>query len=300
MARRTSFISPLGLAGMIFALGLSVPAMAHDLWIEPSTFHPEVGELVWVGLRIGHPPTGGEPVRRDERRLERFVLRGPQGETPIPGLDGREPAGWIRPPAPGRYVVALRSHAAVSVLPAEVFERYLEEKGLQAVSAERARRGDSGEPGRERYSRALKALLTVDGLRQVPAERLQDAAGLGADRPLGLRLELIARADPSTLRAGDSLPVELRFENRPLAGVRVEAHPLLSAAEASTPALAVSTPTVSAPLVARTDARGRVRFTLPQEGPWLLTAVHMIPASSGVEEDWESVWTALSFSVGRD
>jgi len=280
MARRTSFISPLCLAGMIFALGLSVPAMAHDLWLEPSTFHPDVDELVWVDLRIGHPLTGSEPVRRDSRRLERFVLRGPQGETPIPGLDGREPAGWIRPSAPGRYVVALRSHEAVSVLPAEVFERYLEEKGLQAVSVERARRGDSGEPGRERYSRALKALLSVDGSRPVSSKGVPD-------RPLGLRLELIARADPSALRAGDSLPVELRFENRPLAGVRVEAHPLRSASN-------------SAPLVARTDARGRVRFTLPREGPWLLTAVQMTPAPPGVEEDWESVWTALTFSLGPD
>lgn len=264
-------------------LGLAAPrASAHDLWIEPSTFRPAVDELVWVGLRIGHPLTGAEPVRRNSRNLERFVLRGPGGETPIPGLDGREPAGWIRPPAPGRYAIVLRSRDAVSVLPGPAFESYLLEEGLEGVSAERARRGEIGAPGRERYSRALKALLTVGGPRDLNG----DGTNLAADRPLGLRLELIARADPWTLKAGDTLPVELRFEDRPLAGALIEAMPL--GAE------------LAAPLTARTDAEGRAAFTLPTTGPWLLSAVHMVPAHVAEEEDWESVWTALTFSLGPD
>jgi len=291
MDRRTH-LAPLfwSFAVTTLALGLAAPRVAaHDLWIAPSTFRPAVGELVWVGLRIGHPSTGGEPVARDSRRLELFVLRGPQGETPIPGLDGRDPAGWIRPPGPGRYVIALRSHEAVSVLPAAVFESYLHQEGLESVSAERTRRGASDEPGRERYSRALKALLTVGGPRALHPGR-PDAE---ADWPLGLRLELIARADPSKVGAGGSLPVELRFEDRPLAGALIEARPLPS----EETVLEEPTETV---LTSRTDAQGRATFELPQGGPWLLTAVHMVPAPTSEKEDWESVWTALSFSLGSD
>lgn len=268
------------------SLGLAAPpAAAHDLWIEPSSFHPAAGDLVWVDLRLAHSTGEAEPVRRDSRRLERFVLLGPLGETPVPGLDGREPAGWIRPPVPGRYVIALRSREAVSVLPAAAFESYLEEKGLEGVIAQRQRRGQRGEPGRERYSRALKALLTVGGPSRV------SGVPAAADRPLGLRLELIARADPLRLRPGDRLPVELRFEGRPLAGAVVEARPLEkgpgTAAGPREPALR-----------ARTDPRGRAVFELPRRGAWVVTAVHMVSAPAGVPEDWQSVWTALTFFLG--
>jgi len=280
---------------LMLCLGVALagtPALGHDLWIEPSTFHPATGELVWVGLRIGDPVTGAEPVRRDPRHLERFSLLGPEGETPIPGLDGREPAGWIRPSVPGRYTIVLRSHPAVSVLPPEKFESYLLDEGLEAIRDERARRGESNLPGKERYSRSLKALLTVAGPRAASHRR-----SAGADRSLGLRLELIARRDPQRLRAGDQLPVELRFEGRPLAGALVAAHRLRSADPEARSGRHVGRPR---PLTARTDARGRVVFKLPEDGPWLLTAVHMVPAPPNEEEDWESVWTALTFSLGAN
>lgn len=273
---------------MVLVLCLhAASAGAHDLWIQPSTFHPAVGELVWVDLRIGHPG-GGEALSRNGRYLERFVLYGPGGETPVPGLDGRRPAGWIRPTAPGPYILALRSREAVSELPASDFESYLREEGLEGVIARRARLGESDEPGGERYSRALKALVTVAGPQGVPRE----AGEIVRDRALGLRLELILLDDPRRLGRGAPLAVELRFEGRPLAGALVEADPLGEQPPAPNrrrePAL-----------WARTDDRGRAVFELPTEGAWLLTAVHMLRAPGDTKEDWQSVWTALTFAMDR-
>jgi hypothetical protein len=277
----------LPILGVAVSCLAATPAGAHDLWIVPSTFHPQSGELVRIGLRVGEPDTGGEPVPRDERFLERFVLLGPDGETRVPGLDGREPAGWIRPETPGRYVLALRSHEAVNVLPGREFEEYLEEKGLDGVIARRAGRGETDAPGRERYSRALKALLAVEG----SPGAADGGARLDPDRPLGLRLEMILLDDPGAWRAGAPISVELRFEDRPLAGALVEAHPLGGSVPASA---GRSEPARRA----RTDRRGRVSFELPTAGAWVLTAVHMMPAPAGAEEDWQSLWTALSFSLG--
>lgn len=263
-------------------------AGAHDLWIQPSTFHPAVGELVWIDLRIGHPAAGGEALPRNGRFLERFVLHGPGGETPVPGLEGRKPAGWIRPPAPGPYILALRSREAVSELPAPEFESYLREEGLEGVIVRRARLGESDEPGRERYSRALKALVTVEGPQGVPRE----VGGVARDRPLGLRLELILLDDPRRLQPAAPLAVELRFEGRPLAGALVEADPLGAPPPAPNGRREPS-------LRARTDDRGRAVFELPTEGAWLLTAVHMVRAPGETKEDWQSVWTALTFALDR-
>lgn len=293
------------LAGLWLAVAGLVPASAgaHDLWIEPSTLHPTTGELVRVGLRIGHPPTGGEPVSRDGRRLERFVLVGPTGETPVPGLDGDDPAGWVRPTVPGPHIVALRSREAVSVLPARDFESYLKDEGLEEVIARRAERGESGDPGRERYSRALKALLDVeDGAVSSDGEassgggpaapRPDPAPVRSRDRPLGLPLELILLDDARALPPGTPLAVELRFEGRPLAGALVEADPLGGRAGASDGRHDPS-------LRRRTDDKGRAVFELPAEGVWVLTAVHMKRAAAWEEEDWQSVWTALTFALGR-
>ena len=271
---------------MVTVLGLSAGAAgAHDLWIQPSTFHPAPDEPVWVDLRIGHPGHGGEPVARDARHVERFVLHGPDGETAIPGIEGRRPAGWIRPPAPGRYVLVLRSREAVSVLPAQKFERHLREEGLEGVIARRAQRGESGEPGRERYSRALKALVTAGG----PRTAAHGADENAWDRPLGLRLELVLPDDPAAVPPATPLDVELRFEGKPLAGALVEAHPLAGFGAGE------EHPT---PIAARTDERGRIAFEPTAAGAWLLTAVHMVRARDGVDEDWESVWAALTFAVG--
>lgn len=46
--------------------------------------------------------------------------------------------------------------------------------------------------------------------------------GAQFSRVVGHRLELIPKVDPFTLKPGDKLPVEVRFEGRPLKGVGVE------------------------------------------------------------------------------
>ena len=46
---------------------------------------------------------------------------------------------------------------------------------------------------------------------------------------------------------------------------------------------------------ARTDSRGRATLASRERGVWLVKAVHMIPAPAGVDADWESVWTSLTF-----
>src|SRR5262249_25593008 len=69
------------------------PLFAHDFWIEPSTFRPSVPSRLNVALRVGQD-FRGDPVPRDDRKIERFVLSGATGESSIPGLPGTDPAGF--------------------------------------------------------------------------------------------------------------------------------------------------------------------------------------------------------------
>jgi len=276
MTTRTATRRDLALGALALLAALTArPAAGHDFWLEPSRFEPAAGELVTVGLRVGEPWTdggaadpAGEPVARDPQRIESFALVGPAGEEPVAGRDGADPAGLLRPPAPGRYTVVYRSHPTPVTLDAQRFEAYLAEEGLDGVLAARAARGAGGEPGRERFSRCAKALLRVGESAAAP------------DRPVGLRLELIAEADPYALAGGGELPLALLFEGAPLAGSLVEAYGPGGRRRA-----------------ARSGVDGRVRFDLDAAGRWLVTAVHMVPAPAASGADWESVWASLAFAL---
>jgi uncharacterized GH25 family protein len=157
------------------------------------------------------------------------------------------------------------------VLPAEKFNQYLSEEGLEAIAAARTGRHQSAAEGRELFSRAAKSLVLSGA-----ANRSQ------RDRALGFRLELVAEENPYSLGSNEALPVRLLYENRPLSGALV---------------VAINKADPAAKLTARSDAQGRVRFRLEKRGLWLIKAVHMVPAPAGSNADWESVWASLTFEL---
>ena len=240
-------------------------AAAHDLWIEPSTFRPAVGERVAAALRVGQK-LQGEPVPRIPPLVDRFVL----GAAPMIGRAGSDPAGIALVTSPGPQWIGYQSNAYPVTLDAAKFEAYLREEGLEHVIDLRAGRGQSSAPGRERFYRCAKAL--IEGNAGVPR------AGPALHLPLGFTLELI----PRKLPARGALPLTLLFRGRPAA------HVLVVAMSKRDPEHKVS---------ARTDAKGRVTLPIAHDGFWLIKAVHMQPAPAGADVDWESWWASLTFEL---
>ena len=262
----------------LFALviaGLLVPPIcAHDFWIEPSSLEPASGSRVSIRLRVGED-FAGDPVPRVGERIERFAVVGPQGESTVVGAEGRDPAGYAHMGGEGTYLVVYRSNRARVELEAPKFEEYLRLEGLERISELRKKRGQSGKPSREVYSRNVKSLLVVGG-----------AATPGFDKVLGLPLELVPEKNPYGMTSKDPLPVRLLFRGKPLAGALVVAIPR-------------SNPKGGA-LRQRSDSEGRVRFSLPPNDVWLVKAVHMIEAPQDAPNaDWESFWASLTFRGPR-
>ncbi|HEX4439282.1 MAG TPA: DUF4198 domain-containing protein [Thermoanaerobaculia bacterium] len=253
------------------------PLLAHDFWLEPSTFAPAPGQVVSVRLMVGQK-FRGEPIPRTASLIEKFVLVTAEGETPMPGREGGDPAGLARAGSAGLATIAYRSRNSPVSLEAEKFEQYLKDEGLDAVSAARRKRGETGKPARELFARCAKALLSVGG-----------AGASGADRALGLTLELVAEKNPYAVwaaapaepAAAASLPVRLLYEGKPLSGALIVAFPY------DAPEAAQSV---------RTDAAGRAAIDISRRGQWLVKAVHMIPSSSP-EADWQSLWASLTFAA---
>jgi len=256
---------------VVAAIALSrAPLFAHDMWIEPTTFSPEPGQIVGVRLRVGHDLLG-DPLPRDPALLNQFVVEDAAGRKPVVGRNGADPAGFLRVAMPGLLVIGYRSNPSAVELAAEKFNQYVKEEGLEAVAALRARRNQTGARAHEIFSRCAKSLV----LSGSPSE----AQG---DRVLGFTLELVAERNPYATRAGEDLPVRLTYENRPLAGALVVAMNRLNPSEK---------------LTARTGNDGRVRFRLRPGGMWLVKAVHMVPAPAGANAEWASFWASLTFEL---
>lgn len=253
MPCRTAFAIILLLAG---------PAMAHDFWIEPSSFRPAPGERVAVRLRVGERMQG-DPVPRNPDRIERFAAVGPEGEAEVVGIAGSDPAGWTSPAGPGLHWIVFDSNHASLEQAGPKFDEYLGEEGLERI---REMRRGSG-PVKEIYSRCAKSMLRVgDG-------------STGHDRALGLELELIPEKDPYSLEPGEALPLRLLYRGEPLDG-----------------ALVVAMASPEARVAARTSG-GRVSLKLDRPGLWLVKAVHMVPAPEGSGAEWESLWASLTFEL---
>lgn len=258
--------------GVLLPLLFTVPAhlLAHDFWIEPSSFRPAVGSELAVFLRVGQD-FRGDPVPRNPRLIEKFVLVAPAGgEEPIGGLPGSDPAGLLIVRQPGLQWIVYRSKRTPITQEPDKFEKYLAEEGMESILAARERRGERGREGREVFSRSVKSFI---------------AAGEGGgsfDRPLGLTLELVPERDPRSRRPGGVLPFKILYEGRPLADC------LVAALQRGQPQNTVR---------ARTDREGHVILKVAAPGVWLVKAVHMVAAPPETGVDWESIWTSLTFEI---
>lgn len=253
----------------LIALAVSLPLAAHDMWIEPSTYSPQPGEIVGLRLLVGQDLLG-DPLPRSSALINQFVVVDGAGRKPVVGREGGNPAGFMRVEAPGMRVVGYRSNPSSVEQTSEKFDQYLKEEGLDAAIALRARRKAAG-PVHESFSRCAKSLVLTG-----PPDPAQ------GDRALGFTLELVAERNPYLVAAGDELPVRLMHDNRPLAGALV---------------VAMNKQNPAAKQSARTGADGRARFKLRSGGMWMIKSVHIVPPPAGSGAEWQSYWASLTFAT---
>lgn len=240
--------------------------MGHEFWIELSSYHLPPGSLAGVALRVGEG-FEGDPVVRERSRFESFLAIGPAGAVDLAGMEGHDPAGFVRPAEPGTYIIGYRGRPSRIDLEADRFESYLREKGLEGIIEKRASRGEKLALGREVYSRCAKAILVVG-----------EGPPGGGGRILGLPLEIVPETDVPG--AGPS-PVRFRilYRGAPLAGA------LVGAIRRGDP---------DSRIEARSDGEGRVLLDMDRPGVWLVDTVHMIEADRNAGADWESLWASLT------
>ena len=258
-------VATIALAELLAAGAVS----AHDTWLLPARFRTETGERLSFGLTSGmafpEPETAVAAERLTEAKLR---LAGTTVALEPGTADPRSLLLAAAPPGRGVAVAWIATGGRTLVLNSDEVLHYLEEVGaLESIGAEWTK---AGRPAwRETYSKRAKAYVRVGG-------RGDD----GWKAPSGLDLEIIPDADPTAVSAGDTLSVRVLWNGQPLAGQ----------------ALGASGIPPARPVLATTDADGRVSFLLSRAGPWLLRATRIRPSESRPGE-WESVFTTLTFEA---
>lgn len=258
--------------GLVFAAALLLThgARAHDFWIEPSSFTPRPGSVVAVHLKVGQD-FAGDPVPYQSSSIERFFVRQNGADASLSGANNIDPAGLFRSAGEATAVIGYSSSGSSTELPADRFEDYLHQYGLEAIVEERRRRGEKAKPGRERFCRYAKALLTGS---------VRSAAV--ATQALGFAYEIVPGDDPTAITG--PLRGRVLYNGKPLAGALVEA-------------LWRDDPSIR--LAMRSDAQGGFVFALPRPGVWLIKSVHMVQAGFFASDDWHSLWASLTFEAPK-
>lgn len=263
-------LAPFLLLGL---LGHSLPA--HEFWLRPVRHLVEPGDAVELTLRVGMNFQGEpRPFSRElVTGLRHFSAAGVTDEFPrVPATAPATDALSLPIATPGTHLFAVDTIAKPITLVAEKFNAYLEEDGLDHILELRAKTGQSQAPGRERYARCVKALVR---------------AGAGSDATWAVRtsqrLEIVPQSDPFALTPGAMLGFTVYFDSRPLGRALVRAWHRQDDRLTE--------------LQDRTNADGQVAFRLPCTGEWMISVVHMVPATDEPECDWRSFWGNLTFAV---
>jgi hypothetical protein len=244
------------------------PVKAHEFWLEASTFTPVRNQNATISIFIGQKFKGNSyPFLREE--FKRFAVITPRGERPVKGVPGDDPALNFKFSETGLIIFAHHSTPETLTFDSwELFLAYLQFEGLEHILALHDKLGKPRTGIREIYTRCAKLLVAVDG-------------GDGQDRQTGLPLELVAEENPYKLREGDPLQVRLYFKGKPIEGIAISA-------------IAKADP--EARQLVRTNAEGRASIALPNSGPWLLNAVHVMEPARGENAHWTSLWASLTFA----
>ena len=239
-------------------------APAHDFWLGLDRHRIQPGSPVVVSFMVGEA-AAGEPWSYRPERAVAFRSVGPAGvRDHLAQLTGQ--GSRLSLMEPGTHVLAFETTPALSILPPERFDPYVESEGLTAVAAHRRTRAPR--PGRELYARRAKAIVQTGD--QLTAHALQ---------PVGMSLELVPLSHPLAARDGP-LGFTVLYRGKPLAGAKVECIRLDRPAQVQK---------------LKSDANGRASCTIPAEGRWLVGSIWSVPIADTRQADYDTLFTSLTF-----
>lgn len=207
---------------------------AHDLWLNVDNHGPKVGEKTNVKVIFGHNfPFYDILIQKDS--LGEFCYLAPDGQKKEIAKTWEDKKG--------------------DKAGALVGEMVFDKEGSYIVSAYRKKKGDKEHVPSEKYG---KSVITAG------------KGNANVSSVLGHRIELIPLKNPQEVKSGESLPVKLLFEGKPLstyiyatyAGYTSEDEPF--------------------PVVGKSNENGEADIKITQPGIWMIVASYKVDLSASL------------------
>jgi uncharacterized GH25 family protein len=247
---------------IIFTLALvllfPLTSQAHMFWLLTDKDAPKVNEPVQVEIGFGHKFPQVEQLK--EERLDTVKVLGADGrELPLKKISTTRYE--FVPPAAGVYLISAQ------LVPGFVTRT---PQGMKMQN----KKGIADANFCFHFDMAAKTFVNVGGQKR------------GFGQSARSTLEIVPLKDPRTLKAGASLPVQVKFQGKALAGAEVKfTHD--------------HWPDPQKPfvIVGKTDAQGKIQVKLDKPGRWLLMAGHKTPYAPQEECDENFYAASLTFTV---
>ncbi|MGB1254838.1 MAG: DUF4198 domain-containing protein [Thiolinea sp.] len=265
------------LAGAILLLKAG-NLQAHEFWLEPRDFTPESGEPLLADIKVGQKLIGNKHLFLPKKFI-RFDIHEGDKQRSVDSRTGDIPAVNEDNLEDGLAILAYESTIrSLRYHDLKKFHGFLEYEGISWVKARHAERNLPETGFTEIYRRYAKTLV-------------KSGSGKGADKPVGLPLELVMLNNPYTDSA-QPLSVQLHWQNEPFRNAQINA---FFRPDSEPDAEAILTPY-------HTDEEGKVTIPRPaNSGVMLLNAVHMVEPDAATMLDtgavWESLWASVTFAI---
>lgn len=255
---------------------VTVPAVAHEFWIEPHRYQVASGENLQADFKNGEAFKGNTMSFFDRNSVRFEMVAGDSVTTLLPRA-GDLPALDVAAPVADGLVIVIHetTPSQLTYREWEKFLRFADHKDFPNAAADHLAAGWPQDKFKESYTRHAKALIAVGD-------------GKGADRDMGLETEFVSLTNPYSETFTNNMKVLLTHRGKPRADAQVEVF------ERSPEGVVTIT-------LHRTDAAGLATVPVKAGHSYLLDAVVLRPFSGPAETAdgpvWETLWAALTFMV---
>ena len=260
------------LISLIAALSAG-PSAAHEFWIDPLSYQIVPGTEIKANLRVGEE-FEGPSYPYIPREIFRFDIVVGDTVTEVEGRIGDSPALNMVAPSEGLNIVVHETTSnRLTYTEFEKFEAFVAHKAFPDVLAQHEARGLSKDKFMESYRRYGKALIAVGD-------------GVGTDRAVGLKTEIVALRNPYTDDLSE-MRVRVLLDGAPRVETQVELFDKAPSGEV----------TVS---LYQTDKAGEASFPVTAGHSYLVDAVWAEALPNNDTEAgpvWKTHWAALTFAV---
>lgn len=269
------------LAAVLFAFICTNDLCAHDTFLKFESYFLKPKSAVSVLLMNGTIEESENNVTLDRMQDVRIV-------GPIELIEKPDSSQWqlteklsklrFTTGKPGTYIAGVSIKPRPIEMTADKFNNYLKHSGVLDVLAEREKKKTAKTKIIEKYSKHVKALFQVG-----------DKQTTSFSQEFRYPIEIIPQQNPFSLKVGDSLPVKVFLNGKPVANQLVYASYVgfHKHDDAGQHVEAVQT---------RTDEQGVAQIKISKQGLWYVRLIHMV-ASEEEGVDYESNWATITFEV---